>query len=97
MAADLVHEYKRDDKLPVWHGFHAFRSELGSTLYALGADDLMIQQLLRHCEVAVTREQFIKTTSERSVAAMSKLQAAFGALCADRALATVPIKTTMPN
>ena len=57
----------------------------------------MIQQILRQKDVAVTREHYIKTTSEQSVAAMSKLEAAFGALCADRALATVPIKNTLPN
>lgn len=91
------HEYKRDDKLPVWRGFHAFRRGLGSTLYALGVDDLMIQQILRHRDVAVTREHYIKTTSEQSIAAMSKLETAFGALCADRALAMMPTKSTLPS
>jgi integrase len=95
--AGIEHTYERDDKLPEWHGFHAFRRGLGTTLYALGVDDLMIQQILRHKDVDVTREHYIQTTSAQTVAAMSKLESAFGALCADRALATVPLKNTLPN
>jgi len=57
----------------------------------------MVQQILRHGDVAVTRRHYIKTTSEQSVAAMAKLDAAFGELCADRALATVPAKSALPN
>ena len=37
----------------------------------------MIQQILRHHDAAVTREHYIKTTSEQSVAAMSKLEDRF--------------------
>jgi hypothetical protein len=70
----------------MWHGWHAFRRGLATTLYDLGVDDLMVQQILRHGDVAVTRQHYIKTTSEQSVAAMSKLESALGALCADRAL-----------
>ena len=88
------HEYARDGSLPRWHGFHSFRRGLASTLYGLGVDDLMIQQILRHQDVSVTRKHYIKTTGEQTVSAMAKLEAA---LCADRALATVPVKSTRPN
>lgn len=96
-AADVSHEFRRDDNLPMWHGWHAFRRGLATTLYDLGVDDLMVQQILRHGDVAVTRQHYIKTTSEQSIAAMSKLESALGALCADRALTAVSAKTTLPN
>ncbi len=92
--AGVSHEYVRDGSLPKWHGFHSFRRGLASTLYDLGVDDLMIQQILRHQDVSVTRKHYIKTTGEQTVSAMAKLEAA---LCADRALATAPVKSTLPN
>jgi integrase len=95
--AGAEHEYKRDDKLPLWHGWHSFRRGLASTLYALGVDDLMVQKIMRHGNVNVTRDHYIQTTAEQSVSAMAKLETAFGALCADRALATVQVKSTLPN
>ena len=52
MAVTMVsHEYVRDDNLPMWHGWHAFRRGLASTLYGLGVDDVMVQQILRHKDV----------------------------------------------
>lgn len=96
-AGESSHKYERDGSLPTWHGFHSFRRGLASTLYGLGVDDLMIQQILRHQDVNVTRKRYIKTTTEQSVSAMAKLEAATAALCADCALATVPLKSTLPN
>jgi integrase len=52
------------------HGCHAFRRGLASTLYGLGADDVMVQQILRHEEVQVTRNPYIETGSQQSIAAM---------------------------
>ncbi len=92
--AGVSHEYVRDGSLPMWHGFHSFRRGLASTLYGLGVDDLMIQQILRHQDVSVTRKHYIKTTGEQTVSALAKLEAA---LCADRALATAPVKSAQPN
>jgi integrase len=95
--AGAGHEYRPDGTLAKWHGWHAFRRGLASTLYSLGVDDLMVQKIMRQGNVNVTRDHYIKTTSDQSVAAMSKLESAFGVLCADRALATVPTKGTLPN
>jgi len=78
----------------MWHGFHSFRRGLASTLYALGVDDVMVQQILRHQDVGVTRKHYIKTLPEQSVSAMAKLEAA---LCADRALATAQVTEALPN
>lgn len=92
--AAASHESVRDGSLPKWHGFHSFRRGLASTLYALGVDDVMVQQIMRHEDVSVTRKHYIKTVPEQSVSAMAKLEAA---LCADRALTTAQVKSTLPN
>ena len=97
IGARVSHEYVRDGSLPKWHGFHSFRRGLASTLYELGVDDLMVQCIMRHKDVQTTRDHYIKTTSAQSVAAMAKLEAGLDALCADPALATVPVKNTLPN
>src|SRR3984893_3716984 len=94
VAAQNSHKYTRDGSLPEWHGFHSFRRGLASTLYGLGVDDVMVQQIMRHQDVGVTRKHYIKTVPEQSVSAMAKLEAA---LCADRALSTAPVKSTLPN
>jgi integrase len=96
VRAGVSHDFSRDDNLPRWHGWHAFRRGLASTLYGLGVDDVMVQQILRHKDVQVTRDHYIKTSSDQSVAAMAKLESAFGELCADRALIMVPAKNTLP-
>jgi integrase len=96
VAAAVSHDFKRDDNLPVWHGWHAFRRGLASTLYSLGVDDVMVQQILRHKDVQVTRDHYIKTNSDQSIAAMAKLESALTASCADRALITLPAKNSLP-
>ena len=97
VAATVSHEFTRDDNLPRWHGWHAYRRGLATTLYDLGVDDLMASKILRHGDVAVTRQHYIKTTTEQSIAAMAKLESALGELCADRALSLVPAKNILPN
>jgi len=66
------------DKAKVqWHGWHAFRRGVGSILYALGTPDKVIQNVLRHANVATTQTYYIKTASPASVKAMRKLEKAF--------------------
>jgi integrase len=96
IAAAVSHDFRRDDNLPMWHGWHAFRRGLASTLYGLGVDHVMVQQILRHKDVQVTRDHYIKTTSHQSIAAMAKLESALTASCADRALITLPAKNALP-
>jgi len=96
-GAGTSHEYVRDASLPEWHGFHAFRRGLATALYSIGCDDLTVQKIMRHQNVSVTREHYIKTSTEQSVAAMDKLEAALPALCADRALERLPVKSVRPN
>jgi integrase len=64
------------NKIP-WSGWHGFRRGLASTLYALAVPDKVIQQILRHADVAVTMKHYVKTSTEQSEAAMKKLEDAF--------------------
>jgi len=74
--ADTNHKYLRNAVLPEWHGWHAFRRGLATNLHRLGVDDLTIQALLPHSNVAVTQACYIKTASDQSKAAMQKFDAA---------------------
>ena len=71
-----THEYERNKVLPAWRGWHAFRRGLATNLNRLGVDDLVIQRILRHSNVAVTQACYIKTVSEDAKAAMQKLETA---------------------
>lgn len=57
----------------------------------------MVQQIMRHGNVNVTRDHYITTTLAQSVAAMLTLDSAFNVLCSDRALTTEPGKSALPN
>jgi integrase len=70
------HGYERNKVLPEWRGWHAFRRGLATNLNRLGVDDLVIQRILRHSNVAVTQACYIKTASEDAKAAMQKLETA---------------------
>lgn len=74
--AAAVHEYKRDASRPEWHGWHAFRRGLGTNLAELGVDDLTIQRILRHSNVQVTPQHYIKVRDPKVDAAMKLLEAA---------------------
>jgi integrase len=57
------HEYRRDPRVPEWHGWHACRRGLGSNLYRLGVPDMVIQRILRHANVSTTTAYYIKTVA----------------------------------
>ena len=59
-------------KLP-WHGRHAFRRGLASNLSALGVPDNVIQQILRHGDLATTQRFYRKTRRPAVKKAMQKL------------------------
>lgn len=71
-----AHKYERNEVLPEWHGWHAFRRGLATNLNRLGVDDSVIQRILRHSHVSVTQACYIKTASEDAKAAMQKLESA---------------------
>ena len=76
------HDYARDESRPSWRGWHAFRRGLGTNLAELGVDDLTIQRILRHANVATTRQHYIKVRNPKVEAAMQMLEGALPADCA---------------
>jgi integrase len=68
------HPYERNETLPAWRGWHAFRRGLATNLHDLGVDDITIQQILRHSDVSVTRRCYIKPLAKQSVDAMKLLE-----------------------
>jgi hypothetical protein len=54
------HEFKRDNSLPHWHGWDAFRRGLATNLNALGVDDKTIQAILRHGNVGLSMNVYVK-------------------------------------
>ena len=67
------HLFERDNSLPHWHGWHSFRRGLATNLHALGVDDKTIQAILRHSNVGLTMNVYVKTVNESQVAAMDSL------------------------
>jgi integrase len=71
---DAKHPYKRDSRIPEWHGWHAARRGLGSNLYRLGVPEMVIQRILRHANVSTTATYYIKTAADDVKHAMEKLE-----------------------
>jgi integrase len=63
------HLFKLDETLR-WHGWHGFRRGLATNLNALGVDDKTIQAILRHGNVNITMNIYVKSVAESQVAAM---------------------------
>jgi integrase len=59
----------------VWHGWHAWRRGLATTLHQLGIDDKTIQTILRHSNIGVTMNIYVKSVAESQVNAMDTLSA----------------------
>ena len=57
-----------------WHGWHACRRGLGSNLYAMGVQDMVIKSILRHANVTTTTSYYIKTNSADVRTAMKKFE-----------------------
>jgi integrase len=68
------HTYERNASIPEWRGWHAFRRGLATNLHQMGVDDLTIQAILRHSNVAVTQACYIKTSSKETKAAMDRVE-----------------------
>jgi integrase len=68
------HDFKRDESLPEWHGWHAARRGLGSNLYRLGVQSKVIQAILRHANVSTTATYYIKTATDDVRTAMDTLE-----------------------
>jgi len=72
------HIFERDKSLPQWHGWHAFRPGLATNLHALGVGDKTIQAILRHSNVSLIMNVYVKSVSESQVSAMDTLREKLG-------------------
>lgn len=66
------HIFKRDDSLPRWHGWHAFRRGLATNLHALGVEDKTIQAILRYSNIGLTMNIYVKSVEDSQVDALSE-------------------------
>jgi integrase len=57
-----------------WHGWHGFRRGIASNFYELGANDKVVQRILRHAKPHVTKERYIKAFDPAVLAAMKSLE-----------------------
>ena len=74
--AKFDHKYERDNSIVAWHGWHAFRRGLSTTLHELGVPSETIQKIMRHEDVSTTQKHYIKVSGETEKAAMGQLEAA---------------------
>ena len=58
-----------------WYGWHGFRRGIASNLYELGADEKIVQRILRHAKSHVTKDRYIKAFDPAVLAAMKRLEA----------------------
>jgi integrase len=56
------------------YGWHGFRRGIASNLYELGANEKVVQRILRHAKPHVTKERYIKAFDPAVLAAMKSLE-----------------------
>jgi len=78
------HIFERDNSLPEWHGWHAFRRDLATNLHALGIADKTIKAILQHSNVGLTMNIYVKSVTDSQVAAMDTLGAPYNDLATDQ-------------
>ena len=67
------HQFVRDNGFPRWHGWHAFRRGIATNLHQLGVADKDIQAILRHSNIGITMNIYVKSVAESQVDAMDLL------------------------
>lgn len=63
-----------------WYGWHGFRRGIASNLYEVGADEKVVQRILRHAKSHVTKDRYIKAFDPAVLAAMRKLETSLDAI-----------------
>lgn len=63
-----------------WYGWHGFRHGIASNLYELGANEKIVQRVLRHAKPHVTKERYIKTFDPAVLEAMQRMQVVVNSL-----------------
>jgi integrase len=67
------HEFERDETVPVWKGWHAFRRSLASNLYGLGVKPKVVRAILRHSDLATTMNYYVDAPDNEAAEAMARL------------------------
>ena len=75
LANRVIRPALKKARIP-WCGWHGFRRGLATNLHTLDVNDLDIQRIMRHSDVAVTRASYIKVPDSMKKAAMAKLEKA---------------------
>jgi integrase len=83
------------DKTLEWHGWHAFRRGLATNLHCLRVDDKTIQAILRHSNIGLTMNVYVKSVPASGVNAMDLLGAELRKAESNNNLATN--RNTLPN
>ncbi len=78
LASRIIRPTLAAKKIP-WCGWHGFRRGLATNLHTLGVADTDVQRILRHANVKVTQESYIKVEPSVKKQAMDKLQKALSA------------------
>ena len=65
---------------PPWYGWHGFRRGIASNLYELGANEKIVQRVLRHANPHVTKDRYIKAFDPAVLEAMRRMQATLDVL-----------------
>jgi integrase len=63
-----------------WYGWHGFRRGIASNLYELGADEKVVQRVLRHSKSHVTKDRYIKAFDPAVLAAMKRMETSLDAM-----------------
>jgi integrase len=63
-----------------WYGWHGFRRGIASNLFELGADEKVVQRILRRAKSHVTKDRYIKAFDPAVLAAMRKLETSLDAM-----------------
>jgi hypothetical protein len=63
-----------------WYGWHGFRRGIASNLYELGADEKIVQRVLRHAKTHVTKDRYIKAFDPAVLAAMKRMETTLDAM-----------------
>jgi site-specific recombinase XerD len=73
LAQRVIHPLVRSIGMK-WYGWHGFRRGIASNLYELGADEKVVQRILRHAKSHVTKERYIKAFDPAVLAATKSLE-----------------------
>jgi integrase len=63
-----------------WYGMHSFRRGIASNLYELGADEKIVQRVLRHAKSHVTKDRYIKAFDPAVLTAMKRMETTLDAM-----------------